>query len=116
MAGARSDCLSLWKVDNTATALLMSRFYESLLGKRDGLARPMGKAAALEEAKRWLQNLTAEEALTLMAKISNGVARDARGKNVELKVITDTKVRAKEAKPFAHPKYWAVFILIGDPN
>ena len=36
---ARSVCLSLWKVDDTATYLLMSRFYENLLGKRDGLKR-----------------------------------------------------------------------------
>ncbi len=112
-AGARSVCLSLWKVDDTATALLMSRFYENLLGKREGLAKPMGKAAALDEAKRWLRNLSSEEATALTAKISNGVARGTRGKNVDLKVVaTDSK----DAKPFAHPKYWAAFILIGDPN
>lgn len=27
---------------------------------------------------------------------------------------TDPKV--KDAKPFAHPKYWAALILIGYPN
>src|SRR5262249_46657743 len=32
MSGARSVCLSLWKVDDTATALLMQRFYANLLG------------------------------------------------------------------------------------
>jgi tetratricopeptide (TPR) repeat protein len=112
-AGARSVCLSLWKVDDAATALLMSRFYENLLGKRDGLAKPMGKAAALDEAKRWLRNLSAEEALALTAKISNGVARGTRAKGVDLKVVA---TETKDAKPFAHPKYWAAFILIGDPN
>ena len=90
-AGARSVCLSLWKVDDAATALLMSRFYENLLGKREGLAKPMGKAAALDEAKRWLRNLSGEEALTLTAKISNGVARGTRGKNVDLKVAADRR-------------------------
>ena len=32
MSGARSVCLSLWKVDDTATALLMQRFYANVLG------------------------------------------------------------------------------------
>ena len=38
MSGARSVCLSLWKVDDTATALLMQRFYANLLGRRAGPA------------------------------------------------------------------------------
>jgi CHAT domain-containing protein len=28
----------------------------------------------------------------------------------------DPRADPKEAKPFAHPKYWADFVLIGDPN
>ncbi len=54
MSGARSVCLSLWKVDDTATALLMTRFYQNMLGKRPGLSKPMPKAEALGEAKKWL--------------------------------------------------------------
>ena len=40
MSGARSVCLSLWKVDDTATALLMQRFYANLLGVRPGFSQP----------------------------------------------------------------------------
>src|SRR5262249_28540732 len=47
--GARSLVLSLWKVDDTATALLMVRFYENLLGKRQGLKEGMSKVEALRE-------------------------------------------------------------------
>ncbi len=111
-AGARSVCLSLWKVDDTATALLMSRFYENLLGKREGLSKPMGKAAALDEAKRWLRGLSQEEALKLSAKISGGVDRGSRGKGVKVYVLPKVE---KDEKPFAHPKYWAAFVLIGEP-
>ena len=49
--------LSLWKVDVRATALLMTRSYQNLLGKREGSSKPMPKAAALDEAKRWLREL-----------------------------------------------------------
>jgi len=48
-AGARSVLVSLWKVDDEATGLLMRRFYEGWL--EGGL----GKAEALREAKRWLR-------------------------------------------------------------
>ena len=37
MSGSRSVCLSLWKVDDTATALLMQRFYANLLSRRPSL-------------------------------------------------------------------------------
>jgi CHAT domain-containing protein len=119
-AGSRAVCLSLWKVDDTATALLMTRFYQNLLGKRPGLDRPMPKAAALAEAKHWLRELSGEEALKLSAAASNGVVRGDRGAGEVAKRIgppTDlTQPAPKDSKPFAHPRYWAAFILIGDPK
>jgi hypothetical protein len=51
LAGSRSVCVSLWNVNDTATALLMTRFYENLLGAREGLKAPLPKAEALREAK-----------------------------------------------------------------
>ena len=53
--GARSLVLSLWKVDDDATALLMTRFYQNLLGTRAGLKSPLRKAEALAESKAWLR-------------------------------------------------------------
>ena len=44
MSGARSVCLSLWRVNDRATSLLMKGFYQNLLGKREGLSKPMPKA------------------------------------------------------------------------
>src|SRR5262249_59628515 len=52
--GAKSLVLSQWRVDDKATALLMTRFYQNLLGQRPGLSRPLPQAAALDDAPRWL--------------------------------------------------------------
>lgn len=51
LAGADTLCLSLWEVDDTATALLMDRFYANLLGQREGLEKPLSKSAALADAQ-----------------------------------------------------------------
>ncbi len=116
-AGSRSVCLSLWKVDDAATALLMDRFYQNLKGERAGLKGPLGKAEALAEAKDWLRNLSLEEATQRLGTITDGVAR---GKDQPALKVTppaaEPKANPKEAKPFAHPRYWAAFVLIGDPN
>jgi CHAT domain-containing protein len=119
-AGSRAVCLSLWKVDDTATALLMTRFYENLLGKRPDLERPMPKAAALAEAKNWLRNLSGEEALKLAAAATHGVVRGERAKGHRLNLALPRQdaqpPASKESRPFAHPRYWSAFILIGDPH
>jgi CHAT domain-containing protein len=60
-AGTRSVLVSLWKVDDRATALLMERFYENWLGP-DGDGRPeMTKASALQEARIWLRDFRDED-------------------------------------------------------
>ena len=103
ISGARSVCLSLWKVDDRATALLMQRFYANLLGRRDGLSRPMPKAAALAEAKAWLRGLTREQVDEAWKPLSRGD-------------IVTTGEKPVGTHPFEHPHYWAAFILTGDPS
>ncbi|MFH1501753.1 MAG: CHAT domain-containing tetratricopeptide repeat protein [Candidatus Eisenbacteria bacterium] len=84
-AGARSLLVSLWKVEDTATSLLMRRFYENVFGSYEGAragrsGSPMSKAEALREAKAWLRSYSEEDGY----------------------------------EPYAHPYYWSAFVLIGD--
>jgi hypothetical protein len=101
MSGARSVCLSLWKVDDTATALLMTRFYQNLLGKREGSSTPLSKAEALREAKAWLRNLQPEQ----VANLTRSEPRKSLKGEAPISV-----------KRFDHPYYWASFVLVGDPD
>jgi CHAT domain-containing protein/tetratricopeptide (TPR) repeat protein len=109
--GARSVVLSRWKVSDGATALLMARFYENALGRRDGLPAPMGRAAALREAKQWLRGLSREEADKALARLTDRLR--GPGKTA---VAAVGAAPPGGAKPFADPFYWASFVLIGDPE
>jgi tetratricopeptide (TPR) repeat protein len=115
--GARSLLLSLWKVDDTATVLLMTRFYQNLLGKRQGLESPLPKAEALREAKAWLRGLGRPEVEELAAHLAKGAVRGTQEpkKDSPSPAVAQPIVPAGE-HPFAHPYYWAAFILIGDPE
>jgi CHAT domain-containing protein len=109
--GARSVVLSQWKVPDQATALLMSRFYANLLGRRAGLNGPIGKAQALHEAKQWLRTLTQDQVDAERKRLNLVAGQGARGTERALNVGTAAPVH-----PFEHPYYWGGFILIGNPT
>jgi CHAT domain-containing protein/Tfp pilus assembly protein PilF len=117
MSGARSVCLSLWKVDDVATALLMERFYANLLAARPGLSMPLPKAEALAEAKSWLRALHRDEIAELAANLSGG---DSRSKDAPRRKpappANSTPPSLDENHPYAHPYYWSAFVLVGNPD
>jgi CHAT domain-containing protein len=104
LAGARSLVVSLWEVDDQATSLLMARFYQNWLGRRPGLIGSMSKAEALREAKEWLRGLDGTGVERALGAVSRGRLEGRSG------------VRPAAGRPFAHPHYWAGFILLGDPS
>jgi CHAT domain-containing protein len=115
--GTRSLVLSLWKVDDEATALLMERFYQNVLGRRNGLNAPMPKAQALAEAKAWLRGLSREEVAALAAKRSGDAARAAGA--TKRKAAAPALVVPSgpgDDRPYAHAYYWTAFVLVGDPD
>ena len=104
--GARSLVLSLWKVDDDATALLMTRFYQNLLGGARGpeVAAAQGRGAGRGQgvaAGRGARGSRRRPWPRSPAARSFAARRSAPG---------------PAAHPYEDPTYWAGFILIGDPR
>jgi hypothetical protein len=84
-------------------------------GKRAGLKAPLTKAEALHEAKEWLRELSRQQAEKGVALLVEGVPRGERG-SLRQALPARKGEATKEDRPFAHPYYWAAFVLIGDPR
>jgi tetratricopeptide (TPR) repeat protein len=117
-AGSPSVVASLWQVDDDATALLMRRFYQNLLGEYDRRTlgdesfsggQPMPKSTALREAQYWLSRRPAEENRSDL----EGMKERASARGDQGLILVPTGERNCD---FSHPRYWAAFVLLGDPS
>ncbi len=91
-AGANAIMMSLWKVDDRATRLLMTRFYKYLLEGVD-------KHEALQRAQTELRTMDVE----VESRNSSRRAISSRAKRAKKNKVT---------KLYADPYYWAAFILL----
>jgi CHAT domain-containing protein len=98
-AGAKAVLATLWPVADSSTALLMRVLYQA--HKNDHV----DKADALKEAQLALLRGTAHSDST--GKAERGLAR-VDGAAVAASFTADPRA------PFAHPFFWAPFILMGN--
>jgi CHAT domain-containing protein/HEAT repeat protein len=102
-SGSAAVLSALWPVADQATALLMGRFYELLLGPTE--ARP---AAALRSAQRWLRDLSVAGLHSYLAGRTCPVPAQA---GEALRENYPAGADAGTQRPFAAPYWWAAFTL-----
>ena len=98
--GARAIITNLWEVDDFASAVFMTRFYQNM--------KSMTVSVALKEAKVYLMNVTLGD-LTI-----DGWFGESRIRRLGL-VAEDMKkmaLKPKETRLFEKPFYWAGFTII----
>jgi len=103
LAGSTNVVSSLWKVDATATALLMTKFYEEL-EQQDNIT------LALQTAQFWLRDTTVRGFQTWLSKSTlSSIWQDILKRDFEQweEEIGTT------GKRFNSPSYWSAFCVVG---
>ena len=106
-AGAQTIVMSLWKVDDEATRLFMTKFFEEIRLDKEG--HPTNKHEAFLAAQHYLRDeYEIEQTRTINGNLTTSQIRrlEREGKSVEVQTITE------KVKPYAAPKYWAAFIML----
>ena len=113
-AGAACVVASLWPVDDQATSLLMTRFYEELASvTASGVVPPGAPATALRRAQVWLRKLTEVQ---LEWYLSQHVPLRSRQEKPSGRGSPNWRVfgrRHNDIRPFKDPRYWAPFVVVG---
>jgi CHAT domain-containing protein len=101
-AGAKAVLATLWPVADASTAALMQALYQA--HKTDHL----DKADALRQAQ--LALLKGKANVQLSSSAERGLARKSTGDGAS----GNGHFAANPAAPYAHPFFWAPFILMGN--
>ena len=103
LAGAKTLVMSLWKVNDTATALLMDRFYRNLL--EEGMERDI----ALHAAQQYVRTMSARQLRKDIEWLCGG---NVQRRRALLDQFHSDKYSDTDC-PFAEPYYWAAFFCQG---
>lgn len=103
-AGANTLLMSLWKVDDKATKLLMSRFYSNIVAGKS-------KIESLRDAQKYVREYETE----VEVRSDNKPAISAHAKVQVQQSNTQQKI-IKKVHSYKDPKYWAAFILLDALN
>ncbi len=109
LAGSKAVVSSLWTVSDLSTAFLMMKFYENLQALNS-------VSLALNQAQKWLRNLTIEEFETLLVKYKLQIEEIFAQLKEDDQIIAEEyllKTRNRQPYPFENPFYWAAFTATG---
>jgi CHAT domain-containing protein/tetratricopeptide (TPR) repeat protein len=107
-AGSACAVVSLWPVDDLATALLVTRFYE------EAIVRGHRPPEALRHAQLWLRALDANQEAAFLSRHTALADRFRRREGATRRARrTIAPGSGEEQPPYAHPDYWAPFIAVG---
>jgi len=114
VAGSPSIVGSQWAVSDLATAFLMIKFYDNLVGGGLAETRSLSStqeitvAVALNEAQKWLRDVTKQ-------KLEEWVKQGKVPLTPTRRIAVLGWLRNMEAddQPFELPQYWAAFCAIG---
>jgi CHAT domain-containing protein len=116
-AGTPSVVVSLWRVEDLSTLILMDRFYRGL--------EALDKARALQQAELALMRMSEAEVLGYVEERERAMraAGDAAGAARFSRLAYRSLLAAERRTPrppdgtwipFSHPAAWAPFVLVGD--
>ncbi|GEM_PF-4865250 len=100
-AGVKSMIMSLWKVDDKATGMLMTKFYEELMSGKS-------KHESLISAQKYLR----EFAVTVSDSDEEMTAAQKRRNRINEDEPSSASEPTKIEYPYSNPKFWAAFILL----
>lgn len=112
LTGARVVVMSLWSVDDLATAIFMKRFYEILLSS-------VPCSEALRKAQNWLRNVTIKQIRDpwlsdeMIKRLTEPLLKEDRNKRRS--ELEQLKRKPDGELPYHSPSFWGAFICQGDP-